>query len=89
MAQDDLNGAGAPLRDSFARTAFDALPLPGGRKVGEVKDLNRELRQMGVPGVTATDGREASAAAYAKHLESVRRDGGDAAEKAFLERGGA
>lgn len=74
-----------------AKTKHDHLPLPDGRKIGEVKsaELFRLFAALGVPGVAAENGREANVNCFAAHLERIRFEAATAAMNAFLTAGRA
>lgn len=70
---------------SHAKTQHDALPLPDGRKVGEVGgELSGLLIKLGVPGVSHEAGRAQNIEAYAAHLAGIRQTGADKAQAEWL-----
>lgn len=72
----------APVKASIAKTEHDHLPLPGGKRFGEVRDVAAVLEKMKVPGVSAANGRARNAQLYAAHLQAIRDH---AAERAVAE----
>lgn len=74
------------LKKSWPKTEHDTLPVPGGRKLGEVEtnELVRLFQSLKIPGVTADQGRAANVAHYAKHLQELRERAADAAVSAWL-----
>lgn len=78
--------------DSISRTPYDHLPLPGSHgKIGAVRDgdLVRILAQHGVPGVSAENGRQTNAQAYAAHIERIRTEAATRAVNEWLAAGRA
>lgn len=74
------------LKPSYAKTQHDALPLPGGRKIGDVGgELAGLLVKLGIPGASHEHGRAANVEAYAKHVEGIRKAGADKAMAEWLE----
>jgi hypothetical protein len=69
-----------------ANTEWDGLPFFGGRKIPDVPSakLVNDMIAAGVPGVAPQNGRQENLAAYAKHLEQIRKSAGDGAVAAFL-----
>jgi hypothetical protein len=65
----------------YARTEFDGLTLPGGKKPqdygsGQLASL---LVNAGVEGASHEKGRSDNLAAYAKHLDGIRKVAADKA----------
>jgi hypothetical protein len=85
-AHPELDGSFAPVLPSHAKTQYDALPWPGGGKLGDVPpaEFTSRLVAWGIPGASHEQGREANAAAYARHLERLRAEAAQAAVNAFL-----
>lgn len=81
-----LNEGIAPVQASHAKTSHDALPWPGGRKLGAVPpgEFTSSLMAWKIPGASHEHGRAANAEAYARHLERLRTEGAQAAENAFM-----
>lgn len=85
-------GAPAPAAGGWPKTDADQLPVPGGRKFGEVPngEIARLLIAADVPGIDHAMGRGEIAEAYAKHLRCIADAAGAAAVNAWLaQRSGA
>lgn len=76
---------------SIARTNFDYLELPGGRKVGEMGDgeLCRTLQTLKIPGVSPENGRATNVNAYAAHIDRIQSEGARTAVNLWLAAGRA
>lgn len=82
--------ARAPSK-TIPRTEHDHLPLPGGRKVGEVPsaELLRILAANNVAGVSAEHGRSKNIDLYALHVQRIRSEGATLALDTWLAAGRA
>ncbi|MCA1546446.1 hypothetical protein I6F36_06455 [Bradyrhizobium sp. BRP19] len=80
-------GSIARPEPSHARTTFDHLPWPTGGLLGDVppSELTARLIVWKIPGASHEAGREANAAAYARHLERLRTEAAAAAVNAWLD----
>jgi hypothetical protein len=76
-------GAGA-LRESWSSTDHDALPLPDGRPLKQVRDLAPLFLRLGIPGVSLDMGRRDLAALYAAHLDGIHSEAGKTAVSKWL-----
>jgi hypothetical protein len=67
------------MPSAHASTGFDHLTLPGNKKPRDLSsaDLARVLLAAGIPGVSHAQGREENLAAYAAHLEIMRKRAAD------------
>jgi hypothetical protein len=81
-------GAGAPASsNSYPRTPYDALPLPGGRQLGDVPgaELAAILIELKVPTASHENGRAINAAAYGQFIEALKAEAASRAVQAWLE----
>lgn len=69
-----------------AKTPYDHLVLPDGRKIGQIEDgdLCRTLQGLAVPGVSPENGRATNVNAFAAHVERIRAEGATAAMNNWL-----
>jgi hypothetical protein len=85
MEQVEQNGSAA-LRHSLAKlpSHLQHLRVPDGRELSEVDaaELRRVMINLDVPGVSPSDGREALAECWSRHLEQI---GKHAAERAIAD----
>ena len=66
---------------------LDGLPLPGGQNtVADLTpaELTRALMAAGIPGVSATQGKETNARAYEKHVIKLKLAASSAALKQYV-----
>lgn len=77
-------GDQARVKPSHAKTIHDALPLPDGRKVGDVREVTPIFVALGIPGASHENGRLANAEAYAAHLHGIRNQAADTAVAEWL-----
>ncbi|MCA1546311.1 hypothetical protein I6F36_05770 [Bradyrhizobium sp. BRP19] len=79
-------GSIARVEPSHAKTQYDALPWPDGCPLGDVPPdvFTSRLVALKIPGASHEFGREANAAAYARHLERLRTEAAAAAVNAWL-----
>lgn len=78
--------------DTIVKTPYDHLPLPGGTgKLGATRDgdLVRILTRHQVPGVSAENGRQTNAQAYAAHIERIKTEAATRAVNEWLAAGRA
>ena len=78
-----------PVPPSYVRLEpeLDALPLPGGKNtVADLTpaELTRVLQAAGIPGVSATNGKERNARCYEKHLDRLKANAAAAAVKNYI-----
>jgi len=75
-----------PLARSWPRTPHDEVPIPGGRKVGDVPtdELIRLFHRLEIQGVSAEQGRAANVAHFAKHVHHIREQAADDAVSRWL-----
>lgn len=80
----------APVEPSRVTTPFDdlRLPLPDGRRVGDVDRITSVLVELGIPGASHENGRAANVEAYADHLAKLHDEAGKRAVAQWLEQGG-
>jgi hypothetical protein len=79
----------APLTTSVELPPnLDALKLPDGRKVGDVRGgaLPRLLAAIGVPNVSPMNGRTENLQRYAEHLAAIEAEGARNAFAAWSEK---
>lgn len=69
----------APAKYGWPKTPHDDLPLPGGKRLGQVDNLARVLTELKIPGASHSEGREFNARMYAEHLERIAKAAGDKA----------
>jgi hypothetical protein len=84
-----IPGAGAPLKPSHATTPYDDLPVPGGKKLGDLSraDFNRVIiDECSIPGTSHSQGREENAKAYAVFLDRMKGEAATHAVNTWLAR---
>jgi hypothetical protein len=76
----------APVKPSHVRTPHDQLPLPGGKRLRDLRpaELSAYLVKLGIEGASHSQGHARNAEAYAAQLSKVRAEGAERAQTEWL-----
>lgn len=84
-----IPGAPMPTKPSHAKTPYDHLPVPGGKKLGDLDraEFNRLIiDEFAIPGTSHNQGREENAKAYAAFVERMKGEAATHALNTWLAR---